>query len=282
MTNLSCDVPVHSIVAEFDILGFKEIISNPPINMGLKQIADSYEMYFTRNVYGSKGNLQYKPNFQIFSDTVVIYKRYMDWYGQYFPNHKRKIYDFFRHLCIINLNSMLAFQDNEFFANRMSEFPIRGGISTGEIIIKDVDCNAPVLMGKPIIEAYEWEQQQNWLGLSINPNSIETIKNILQENDMDDNSNEADNYWNKLINENILVKYNVPTKIGLVKTWVINFVPQDKSDILTKELDKALKKYIKKPSVYAKYYATKEFVNYVVEKNRTISRTLLQNDFSNI
>lgn len=278
------DYPIKCIVAEFDILGFKNIISKPKKNLNIKQIADSYEMYFTRNILYSKENLKFKPKFQIFSDTALTYQKYEEDNGAKVRDYKEQLFDFFKHLCIVMVNSIFAFTDSNFFANRISEFPIRGGISSGAMIIKHIENCTPILMGKPIIDAYEWEQAQNWLGLSINPNSISNITNLLNgfSNFEDTTESVEEDYWQKLLDNNILVEYNVPTKIGPIKTFVVNFVPKHKQDILAKELKKSLDKYKNKQDIYAKYYATQNFVDYIIENKKEINSDLLVNGFSNI
>lgn len=278
------DYPIKCIVAEFDILGFKNIISKPKKNLNIKQIADSYEMYFTRNILYSKENLKFKPKFQIFSDTALTYQKYEEDNGAKVRDYKEQLFDFFKHLCIVMVNSIFAFTDSNFFANRISEFPIRGGISSGAMIIKHIENCAPILMGKPIIDAYEWEQAQNWLGLSINPNSISNITNLLNgfSNYEDTTESVEEVYWQKLLDNNILVEYNVPTKIGPIKTFVVNFVPKHKQDILVKELKKSLVKYRNKQDIYAKYYATQNFVDYIIDNKKEINSDLLVNGFSNI
>ncbi len=278
------DYPIKCIVAEFDILGFKNIISKPKKNLNIKQIADSYEMYFTRNILYSKENLKFKPKFQIFSDTALTYQKYEEDNGAKVRDYKEQLFDFFKHLCIVMVNSIFAFTDSNFFANRISEFPIRGGISSGAMIIKHIENCAPILMGKPIIDAYEWEQAQNWLGLSINPNSISNITNLLNgfSNYEDTTESVEEDYWQKLLDNNILVEYNVPTKIGPIKTFVVNFVPKHKQDILVKELKKSLVKYRNKQDIYAKYYATQNFVDYIIDNKKEINSDLLVNGFSNI
>ncbi len=278
------DYPIKCIVAEFDILGFKNIISKPKKNLNIKQIADSYEMYFTRNILYSKENLKFKPKFQIFSDTALTYQKYEEDNGAKVIDYKEQLFDFFKHLCIVMVNSIFAFTDSNFFANRISEFPIRGGISSGAMIIKHIENCTPILMGKPIIDAYEWEQAQNWLGLSINPNSISNITNLLNgfSNYEDTTESVEEDYWQKLLDNNILVEYNVPTKIGPIKTFVVNFVPKHKQDILVKELKKSLVKYRNKQDIYAKYYATQNFVDYIIDNKKEINSDLLVNGFSNI
>lgn len=278
------DYPIKCIVAEFDILGFKNIISKPKKNLNIKQIADSYEMYFTRNILYSKENLKFKPKFQIFSDTALTYQKYEEDNGAKVRDYKEQLFDFFKHLCIVMVNSIFAFTDSNFFANRISEFPIRGGISSGAMIIKHIENCTPILMGKPIIDAYEWEQAQNWLGLSINPNSISNITNLLNgfSNYEDTTESVEEDYWQKLLDNNILVEYNVPTKIGPIKTFVVNFVPKHKQDILVKELKKSLVKYRNKQDIYAKYYATQNFVDYIIDNKKEINSDLLVNGFSNI
>ena len=278
------DYPIKCIVAEFDILGFKNIISKPKKNLNIKQIADSYEMYFTRNILYSKENLKFKPKFQIFSDTALTYQKYEEDNGAKVRDYKEQLFDFFKHLCIVMVNSIFAFTDSNFFANRISEFQIRGGISSGAMIIKHIENCTPILMGKPIIDAYEWEQAQNWLGLSINPNSISNITNLLNgfSNYEDTTESVEEDYWQKLLDNNILVEYNVPTKIGPIKTFVVNFVPKHKQDILVKELKKSLVKYRNKQDIYAKYYATQNFVDYIIDNKKEINSDLLVNGFSNI
>ena len=278
------DYPIKCIVAEFDILGFKNIISKPKKNLNIKQIADSYEMYFTRNILYSKENLKFKPKFQIFSDTALTYQKYEEDNGAKVRDYKEQLFDFFKHLCIVMVNSIFAFTDSNFFANRISEFPIRGGISSGAMIIKHIENCTPILMGKPIIDAYEWEQAQNWLGLSINPNSISNITNLLNgfSNYEDTTESVEEDYWQKLLDNNILVEYNVPTKIGPIKTFVVNFVPKHKQDILVKELKKSLVKYRNKQDIYAKYYATQNFVDYIIDNKKEINSDLLVNGFTNI
>lgn len=241
-------------------------------------------MYFTRNILYSKENLNYKPHFQIFSDTAVTYQKYEEENGIRVGQYKEILFDFFKHLCIIMVNSIFAFTDSKFFANRISEFPIRGGIASGKMIIKHIENYPPILMGKPIIDAYEWEQIQNWLGLSINPNSIGNIASLLNGKlffNADENDINED-YWQKLLDNNILVEYDVPTKIGPVKTFVVNFVPNNKQDVLVKELNKSLEKYQGIPNIYAKYYATKQFVDYIINNSKVINSDLLKNGFSNI
>ena len=241
-------------------------------------------MYFTRNILYSKENLKFKPKFQIFSDTALTYQKYEEDNGAKVGDYKEQLFDFFKHLCIVMVNSIFAFTDSNFFANRISEFPIRGGISSGAMIIKHIENCTPILMGKPIIDAYEWEQAQNWLGLSINPNSISNITNLLNgfSNYEDTTESVEEDYWQKLLDNNILVEYNVPTKIGPIKTFVVNFVPKHKQDILVKELKKSLVKYRNKQDIYAKYYATQNFVDYIIDNKKEINSDLLVNGFSNI
>ena len=241
-------------------------------------------MYFTRNILYSKENLKFKPKFQIFSDTALTYQKYEEDNGAKVRDYKEQLFDFFKHLCIVMVNSIFAFTDSNLFANRISEFPIRGGISSGAMIIKHIENCTPILMGKPIIDAYEWEQAQNWLGLSINPNSISNITNLLNgfSNYEDTTESVEEDYWQKLLDNNILVEYNVPTKIGPIKTFVVNFVPKHKQDILVKELKKSLVKYRNKQDIYAKYYATQNFVDYIIDNKKEINSYLLVNGFSNI
>lgn len=93
---------------------------------------------------------------------------------------------------------------------------IRGSIVFDEFEISDRQFTlgktkliSPIIIGKAIISAYTWEQSQNWMGISINPNYIDKFIDF------------APDLMAKLERERIINRYNVPTKSGYVQTFAI-------------------------------------------------------------
>lgn len=96
--------------------------------------------------------------------------------------------------------------------------PIRGSIVFDEFYIGDVLMGSSdtkisrthLVLGKAIINGYRWEQSQDWFGISLNPIYINKlndsfpgiIKNLLERN------------W--------IVYYDVPTKLGKIKSYAVN------------------------------------------------------------
>jgi hypothetical protein len=75
--------------------------------------------------------------------------------------------------------------------------PIRGAITVGNIIV-----SGDIVLGKPIVDAYEIEKNQEWIGCTISSQAMRTL------------SKEARRGHSR---ENAVINYNVPCKNGIVK-----------------------------------------------------------------
>jgi len=307
--------PIDCIFAELDILGFKKIIQarseslsnaknmNPHEAVAenhsnkvlhIDQIAESYQSHFISNIEDSNKDKATNIKSRIFSDTVVLYLEYGNYVTTRLENYKEKIYDYFNLLAIIMCNSLLMLNPNVFpnmAINLTSKFPIRGGIARGQIIAKEVNSNTPILIGEPVIDAYEWEQEQNWLGISINPKHRLGIQQLLSPDPIHDNLYD---YWTQLISDNILVEYDVPVKIkkqredgayvveaGYKKAFVVNFVPKERRfvNLILSALESEILSS-SDSSIRSKYAETMKFIHFVTAKDKYIDTKKLKNNYT--
>ncbi len=135
----------NSWVAVFDILGFKEQIRQSGKELQrhlLKSKLDNLLKELEDEVR-SLGKLEYV----IFSDTIVIFA----------PDLEPRSYPFFLLQC------------TKFIENSITiRLPVRGAISVGKSFIS----HSPVmLIGPSFLEAYEYCEDQNWIGLLLSPSA---------------------------------------------------------------------------------------------------------------
>jgi len=78
------------------------------------------------------------------------------------------------------------------------EVPVRGAIAYGRFIRSVPGEGAAIVAGRPIIEALQWEREQDWVGISLAPSVLRRIsgleercasRTIGSESDLDDLSN---------------------------------------------------------------------------------------------
>ena len=289
MENYNEKDPIDCIFTEFDILGFKDIVKNNEKRLNIQQIANSYHNYFINNVIESNKNNNTDIKFQIFSDTVLLYLEYGSWSkSSRVENYKKNIYNYFNLLSIIMCNSVLLLNSKVFpnvACNITGSFPIRGGIASGSIVAEAINSNYPILIGEPIIDAYEWEQQQNWLGISISPTSLDSIKSLMSPNYIYE---DLDDFWSKLISDNLLIKYGVPVKVKkenrveYVETYVVNFVPSEQKyiNMIKNALLEKINTLSSDPLKRIKYEETVKFVDFIISKKLYIEAVKFQNDFT--
>ena len=138
----SCGEPLfpnekeNFFVVFFDILGFREMMNlyQPKLKEYLKTIKETCEGY------------EEIEDYIVFSDNVVIYM------PATFNNLSKVI-----RLCSQLLYKLIHLQ-----------IPIRGTISYGQIE-RDEKGEKRIVSGKPIIDAYDYERKQDWLGIIISP-----------------------------------------------------------------------------------------------------------------
>jgi hypothetical protein len=111
------------------------------------------------------------------------------------PQPAERDWMLFQHGVLAPVQGILSWAWNNGFA-------VRGSIGYGTSCISD-DMN--VILGPAILKVVQWEQMQNWPWVSIEPGSVELV--------------------NKLVNWDAprhLVPYDVPTKVGAIKTHVLS------------------------------------------------------------
>jgi hypothetical protein len=164
-------------VGLFDVLGFRVLVKNNE----LKKVTETYlaaKNGFEEGVISINGLHKHSKNkdrikYHVFSDTFLIYSTGVN------------------ENCFL---SMLSACDFLFMAAVEHSLPIRGSITRGPLIALE-----GVEIGKPIVEAYENEQRQDWIGCWIDDNCISGID------------------ISKYLKDKSIVRYKVPLKSGEVR-----------------------------------------------------------------
>lgn len=138
-------------VAVFDILGFKNMIRDTdrdfPRAILTSKIEELLESLNTETKH--EGNLEHFT----FSDTIVISAQ--DLRGSSYP--------WFLHQCKNLITKSIYIR-----------LPLRGAISAGTIFTDD---EHRIFMGSAFIEAYEYCEDQDWIGLLIAPTATRALRN---------------------------------------------------------------------------------------------------------
>jgi hypothetical protein len=141
--------------------------------------------------------------------------------------------------------------------------PLRGSISCGNFsafLLKESSnleyvFSRQLLLGKALVEAYEFEAQQEWSGCIIKNNCIENFINTDEKKIL-----------KNIIYTHKIEEYNVPLKKEIEKYYVVNWIKDN--SINTKIITEAFSKYNKKtniPSVKCKISNTIEFADYIIK-----------------
>lgn len=183
---------MESYVAFLDILGFKQIVDNNH-HRDLESLYDTFSDYVVTKTtelsdkYALHEGLG-KVHCTIISDSIVM------WTDNTNVNS-------FMHLSIL-VSKMLV-------AGLMADMPLRGGISKGEITVKNTNLGRTIF-GKALTEAYTLETIQQWSGCVVKPGIIEECMADYQFKDV-------------LENDFHYIEYDVPTKSGIQKLWCLNW-----------------------------------------------------------
>ncbi len=193
VTCMSNDVPKRQcFVGLLDILGYSDIVKN---SEALESVWKTYSEIKSSASF-IKANLESLLereiiNVDTFSDTFLLYT------SDYSNKGQKDIDELF--------NAMLGVCDALFHSANSNGIPIRGAITAGEIII-----DKGIHIGKPIVDAYEMEQNQDWIGCWISDDAIARISKELIERHM---------------NGNLILKYEIPFKSGEIRECcVFNWV----------------------------------------------------------
>lgn len=227
---------VTCFIGLFDILGYRDIVIREDIreifrvhNYLLHETQDSFRHIDGVYTIGrGPGPHDKRITFHSYSDTIVIYSTDIS------NKPTRQVDEIF-------LETLVAC-DFLYMAGNASRLPLRGAVTVGTLI----DHNN-ILVSKEIVEAYEMEKKQNWVGCWINDRCFEYI------------SNEA---FVENINARAIIEYDIPTKggtceRGYVYNWATNYILEDCPFL------KEMEANLHRDDVKEKYHNTVSFIEYV-------------------
>ena len=199
-------IPIYKgPIAILDMLGFKEYISNYPIQTVINEYAHILtSTSFTAEVMNEE------IEFMVYSDTIAI---------RPLNTADGGFYNFIRALQLISHQYFYKIQIPEY-----NTLPIRGAISYGEYAWYKGDISTQVLgrksitannlnfiVGQAIIDAHELENKQEWIGISFDKKTGD----IFKKNFKDD--------FERLEKEKYIIEEKIPVKKTLYTDgYVIN------------------------------------------------------------
>ncbi len=162
-------------IAYIDILGFKKLTQNLPMDKVYEVIEDLFAAAKASKVEGSIGRerkfLSDIP-YLVISDAIILYQEVIPLFDtdDEFIWKEEAFGEF-----LLGLEGLLK----EAFRR---DIHLRGGISFGECIISffsntESNFQEHILIGKPYIEAVDMEKIQSWMGVAFHP----SMNNYLQE-----------------------------------------------------------------------------------------------------
>lgn len=190
----------------FDILGYRDLFEH-------NKLDDLIEIYYdnilNRDVpalaFGNSHTSDLSPSVEAeklaFSDTFILYQNIYDNNSQ-----------------IEKLQRIFAFLVYSAYLLRFSfhaGIPLRGALSFGEYY---VDTKNISFLGKPIVEAYDASNKQNWCGAVVCNSAMDVIKDVLTNQDVKNyigqrqafcRSKDCDKLCDKDIDE-LIIEYNIP------------------------------------------------------------------------
>jgi len=233
-------------IAVLDILGFKSITENYDIEDIHSAYKSSIDITLRAAQLFPKNNFIYN----IYSDSIIVFPK----------DNKREDL-----LALIDICRLFLYG---VFCTSVRTLPIflpmRGAISIGEFIYTNdtitkrninilAEYNTNILIGKAIVDAYQWEKKQKWIGISL----TEKAKYIIET----DKSKNIDN----LISDNILVKYNVPTEEGNINSYAINSIDKTQINAVINSFSHMMEGH--DDIIKYKYQNTIDFIKYIDKNN---------------
>jgi hypothetical protein len=188
----------QAYVLSLDILGFGKIVKNNRH----QHLMDLFELfvntyiadvelinkYYLREV---ENKLTDNLKALFISDTLIIYSL------------TAEIENFLK---IVSLTQMIIANSFEL------GIPLRGCLTSGILIIKHLENN-DILFGKPIVDAYEYEKDQEWSGCCITKKCVETVERF--------HVNKFKPCLDWLIKNKDIINYKVPLKNSRIEEMMV-------------------------------------------------------------
>src|SRR6516164_4868445 len=130
-------------VAFLDVLGFRALVGGIHADQRLNDYLETVDR-------AVKASGEHVLQYVIFSDSIVV-------------NSKEDDEEAFE--SIVGARSALFAQFLQ------EEIALRGSVAHGEFI-RSERSNGVFVAGKPIVEAYEYEQRQDWVGIILCPSTV--------------------------------------------------------------------------------------------------------------
>jgi hypothetical protein len=181
---------IESFVALFDILGFKDLVRKSEIS----KVATTYEKMkadFAKYAGMISRVSHSKVVTRCFSDTFLLYTT---------------------EASDASFRALFMACQFLYLAALASRIYLRGAITCGGLTVSE-----DIEIGPAIVEAYECEQQQDWMGCWITESCITAVSDM-----------------NRYLEEKSIVRYPIPLKSGVVEekytfNWIYLFVVLDSS-----------------------------------------------------
>lgn len=224
-------------LAYLDILGFSTIAAKLPLN----KLVDLYAGTVNLANASTSFSDDLRPGFSIVSDCMFVRP----------PENvdlRIGLQALIHYVSLLLHNSVI-------FSYGTPDNPVtfRGAISFAKYF-HSVDRHsawshdhAPIIVGEAIIEALDWERRQNWIGVSLCPESRNRIEQSFPD------------LLQQLIDANYLTQHLVATKRGLEQLLCVNFVNKNHAGAIQDCLTK-LRDQLTDSSAIAKYQSTMKFV----------------------
>jgi hypothetical protein len=144
-------------LAFIDVLGFREGV----INHKSSEYINNYKQVLNEVVESKLDRKSDVLDYIVFSDSIVI-------------TSKNDEYN--------SLEAILAVCSKLFFSLTIWHIPIRGSISYGLYERSKLQKSKNVFLAGPaLVEAYDFEEKQNWLGLALCPSVVEKNFDLLEK-----------------------------------------------------------------------------------------------------
>ncbi len=251
-------------VAYIDILGFRQRLESDGIDTLyeiLKGLIEDVETLYKTNI--RRGGIENDPpqefyNFAKifhFSDTIILIPNY-DGFKEKLTNHIKVIekqipkkksensitfpddttsentveLEFYRFLEVLIIESILK------------GIPLRGATAFGDIIVDD---EKGILLGQPIVDAYELEKKQDWIGVVFHPSTAHFKIG---------DSEPTPTLWYK--------RYDVPMKGNVVESQLVLECFTDDGKVNQNIVDKLkeMREGVTSPEIKKKYDNTLAFI----------------------